>query len=94
MKLGGIPTDHEQKSGPEKDKLGKAVILVDTKDSTPLLVYYTKCESEDVQILMLVDKYLQSSRYQKIPEHLKVQRIVNHLKEKGYKSVDFEMKEV
>lgn len=72
----------------------KIVILVDTKSNTPLLAYHTKNVEEEAKIFTLLDIYLKSIRYQKIPEHLKVQRIANHLKEKGYKSIDFEMKEV
>lgn len=76
------------------DHPGKIVILVDTKSNIPLLAYPTERESEDTQILMLVDKYLKSTRYQKIPGHLKVRSIANYLKNKGYKAVDFEMREV
>ena len=43
---------------------------------------------------MLAEDYIQSTRYQKLPDDLKVQRIANHLKNKGHKPIDFEMKEV
>ncbi len=73
---------------------GKIIILIDTTSNTPLLAYHTKLESEAAQILMLVNKYLKSTRYQKAPGHLKVRNIANYLKNKGYKAVDFEMREV
>ncbi len=76
------------------DCSGKIIILVDIKSNTPLLAYHAKLESEDAQILMLVNKYLKSTRYQKAPGHLKVRNIANYLKNKGYKAVDFEMREV
>lgn len=79
-----------QPTGP----VGKIVILVDTKSNTPLLAYHAKLENDDAQILMLVDRYLKSTRYLKTPEHMKVRGISNHLKNKGYKSIDFEMREV
>ncbi len=72
----------------------KIIIIVDTKSNTPLLAYYAKSVGEEAKIFTLLDIYLKSTRYQKIPDRLKVQRIANHLKEKGYKSIDFEMKEV
>lgn len=80
----------EQPTGP----VGKIVILVDTKSNLPLLAYHAKHESDDAQILMLVDRYLKSTRYLKVPEHLRIRNISNHLKNKGYKSIDFEMREV
>ncbi len=72
----------------------RIVILVDTTSNTPLLAYYTKGEKEDAELLMAVDRYTKSTRYQKAPEHLKIRNLVNHLRRKRYKPVNFEMREV
>jgi len=90
--IGSILVDYEQDTRKEKDQ--KIVILVDAKSNTPLLAYHTKNVEEEAKIFTLLDIYMKSTRYQRIPENLKVQRIASYLKEKGHKSTDFEMKEV
>lgn len=84
----------DRKDTDSMKKHGKIVILVDTKSNTPLLAYHPKDENGDTTILVLVDRYLRSTRFKKTPDHLKVQKITNYLRKKGYKPVDFEMKEI